>query len=367
MAKNKIYKQEDISHIIKRYQEGDSCTQLGQIYGVGTNTISRLLKRNNINVVNRQNLVSYTDEEIINDYCNLGLNLSQIAKNRNTTIPLLSKKLRAHGIDIINYQNETKFNENIFDIIDTEEKAYWLGFIYADGYIANLEKQKNQKKLKYAFELSLSSKDIDHLHKFNKFMEYNEDNVKIGKSKIGDKEYQRCRWHVGNKHLWTTLNSLGCTPNKSLTLKFPNISVFKDEKLVIPFIRGYFDGDGCVSIYSNHDNPDKLKLAVSLLGTKEMLTPIKNLFFDNKLIKKSKGNDITLIYSLSGQKAYTFLNIIYSNATIYLNRKYQKFKDWKNCRPEVKALGLLEGKIGEDWDVNPELIANLNDLQQCNA
>lgn len=96
---------------------------------------------------------------------------------------------------------------------------------------------------------------------------------------------------------------------------------------MIPFIRGYFDGDGCVSIYSNHDNPDKLKLAVSLLGTREMLTPIKDLFFDKKLTKNSKDNNITLVYSLSGQKAYTFLSIIYSNATIYLNRKYQKFKD----------------------------------------
>lgn len=124
MTKNKIYKQEDIAYIIKRYQEGDSCAQLGQMYRVGTSTISRLLKRNNINVVNRQNLVSYTDEEIINDYCNLGLTLSQIAKNRNTTIPLLSRKLKAKGIDVINYHNDSKFNEHVFDIIDTEEKAY---------------------------------------------------------------------------------------------------------------------------------------------------------------------------------------------------------------------------------------------------
>lgn len=365
MTKNKIYKQEDIAYIIKRYQEGDSCTQLGQMYGVGTSTISRLLKRNNINVVNRQNLVSYTDEEIINDYCNLGLTLSQIAKNRNTTIPLLSRKLKAKGIDVINYHNDSKFNEHVFDIIDTEEKAYWLGFIYADGYIANIEKQKNQKKLKYGFELSLSFKDIEHLHKFNKFMEYKGDNVKIGKSKLGDKNYQRCRWGVGNKHLWTTLNSLGCTPNKSLTLKFPELSIFKNKYLILPFIRGYFDGDGCVSKYNRNG---KTRFTVSLLGTLKMLTPIRNLFFkENKLTRNNKNNDITLVYALSGQKAYTFLSIIYNNATIYLDRKYQKFKELKNCRSEAKALELLEGKIGEGWDADPELIANLNDLQQCNA
>lgn len=124
MAKSKIYKQADISYIIERYQEGESCVQLGNLYGVSANTISRLLKNNGIEVINRQNLISFTDEEIINDYCNLGLTLSQIAKNRNTTIPLISRKLKAQGVDIINHQNESKFNENIFDTIDSEEKAY---------------------------------------------------------------------------------------------------------------------------------------------------------------------------------------------------------------------------------------------------
>ena len=99
-----------------------------------------------------------------------------------------------------------------------------------------------------------------------------------------------------------------------------------------------------------------------------MLTFIQNLFFkENKLTRNNKNNDVTHVYALSGQKAYTFLSIIYNNATIHLDRKYQKFKNWKNCRPKVKALGLLEGKIGEIWDDNPELIADLNDLQQCNA
>ena len=65
-----------------------------------------------------------------------------------------------------------------------------MGFIFADGYIANIE---NKKKKKYTFELSLSETDIDHLHKFNKFMEYDGDNVKIGKVKGKDKIYTRCR------------------------------------------------------------------------------------------------------------------------------------------------------------------------------
>ena len=69
--------------------------------------------------------------------------------------------LQENGIEVINYQNLTKFNENVFDSIDTEEKAYWLGFIFADGYIS----------LKgNSFELSLKGSDSEHLDKFNKFM-----------------------------------------------------------------------------------------------------------------------------------------------------------------------------------------------------
>lgn len=56
-----------------------------------------------------------------------------------------------------------------------------------------------------------------------------------------------CVWAASNKHLWQTLNKYGCTPNKSLTLKFPNENIFKSKDLIRHFIRGYFDGDGCIS------------------------------------------------------------------------------------------------------------------------
>ena len=344
MTNWKITKQNDIDNIIDLYKNGFSCVQIGKQYNVTGNTISSLLKRNGINVINRQNIISFSKEDVIKDYCDLGLSVSQIARNRNSSGVLISKLLKSANIEVTNKHNLPKFNEHIFDSIDTEEKAYWLGFIFADGYISSRD---------YGFELSLSGIDVDHLYKFNKFMEYKGDNVKVSTTRCNNKEYKRCRWSIGNKHLWNTLNNYGCTPKKSLSLQFPDKSIFKEEWLIIPFIRGYFDGDGCVSLVHN-EIPGKV-LTASILGTKEMLSPIKELFFDNNLIKNHDNNDITFSYRLSQKQAYTFLSIIYYNASIYLNRKLDKFKEWKNCRPRVKALGLLEGKIGEGWDANPEL------------
>lgn len=49
-----------------------------------------------------------------------------------------------------------------------------------------------------------------------------------------------------NKHLWETLNNLGCTPKKSLTLQFPNLNIFKTKDLVFAlYLEDIFDGDGC--------------------------------------------------------------------------------------------------------------------------
>lgn len=347
MAKLLISKKEDIDKIIYLYQSGESCTKIAKSYNVSGNTISSLLKRAGIDVVNRQNMKRYVIEDIVREYCELGMSLTQISEKYNASNARIGADLRKQGISVENFHNKAKFNEHIFDVIDTEEKAYWLGFIFADGYIANIE---NKKKKEYNFELSLSGNDIGHLHKFNKFMEYNGDNVKVGNIKGKDKIYTRCRWSIGNKHLWETLNSYGCTPNKSLTLKFPDKNIFQDQWLIIPFIRGYFDGDGCVSMIKNCPG-----LEISVLGTVQFLNPIMDLFFPRKLTKNHDKNNVTYVYGLSRRQAYVFLYTIYYKASIYLDRKYQKFYNWNNCRSIAKALELLQGKIGEGCDANPEL------------
>lgn len=111
-------------------------------------------------------------------------------------------------------------------------------------------------------------------------MEHNKDNVKIGKVTCNNVECFRCRWSVTNKHLWSTLNNLGCVPNKSLILTFPSIDIFKNKDLIRHFIRGYFDGDGC---FSRTFYKDEVFPKCSFLGTYEFISMVKTILEKNNI------------------------------------------------------------------------------------
>ena len=272
------------------------------------------------------------------EYCRLGgfpnTNVTQISKKYSLTPSILRNYLSDYYPDARIY-GVAYFDQNIFDTIDTEEKAYWLGFIYADGFIDSspLDPDKNSN---YEFELSLAIKDLEHLKKFAKFMGW-EDRVVT--------DSYRCRFFVNNKHLWNVLNTYGCTPRKSLTLKFPKVETFVEPKLIRHFIRGYFDGDGCIS----HEDKEQLIGQFHLIGTAQFLTelikylPHKNLSIH---ILHPEIDNITKYISTSGNKAYDLFHYMYDNCNIYLQRKYDLYL--KYCRPFEESNGLLQGKIGGD-------------------
>ena len=215
-----------------------------------------------------------------------------------------------------------KYDKNFFEIIDTEEKAYWLGFFYADGNISDMKSYlKKSGKYVYRMEVSLMASDIEHLNKLKNFLGY-EKELKI--SKAGDRA-ERCRLYFNDKHMWNILNSYGCTPIKSLTLKFPNIKIFKNKNLIKDFIRGYIDGDGCIS-YCDKDHNE---MTLRILGTKHFLENLQKqlpLEKENKLSKKIN------VYDLSFQRGrgLYICNYLYKNAKVYLDRKYKRYKEY--CR-----------------------------------
>ena len=78
------------------------------------------------------------------------------------------------------------YDSNFFEKIDSEAKAYWLGFLYADGYIHR--NYKNGKIKSMSLELSLKSEDRAHLENFLRDIRSNVP-IKDKVIKLNDKKY----------------------------------------------------------------------------------------------------------------------------------------------------------------------------------
>lgn len=245
------------------------------------------------------------------EYANSAIGIREISNKYGFQRQIFTGWLLAKGYEIINKRASKSFDITYFDNIDTEEKAYWLGFLFADGAIT-------QYQHSYDIELGLKIEDKNHVEKFAKA---------VGKEYVNSKSTYRSRCILGSKHMFDTLCSYGCVPRKSLILKFPNKTIFKYESLIRHFIRGYVEGDGCLSYCDKkHTTP-----CIRILGTEDFLNGIKEIFNSkNKLSLNSKDNEITKVLSFTGKKAFGFANYLYQDATVYLDRKYDRYMEY--CR-----------------------------------
>jgi len=187
-------------------------------------------------------------------------------------------------------------NEKYFNSIDTVKKAYILGFIYADGCISI---NNNSYRLRF----NLKKNDIEILNFIKKELKYTGP-IKLSKNK------KYCVLEISNKVLVNNLIQLGAIPNKSLYLKHPNIkSSFEGS-----FIRGYFDGDGCVGLYNRINY---MKPYIVICGTHDLLSWIQNKI--NSVHKLCKVNNIYKLNFSSFNTIYNFYNL--TKYYFSLNRK----------------------------------------------
>lgn len=267
-------------------------------------------------------------EEAKNYYINTFENLQVVCKKFKVSPGHFSKYLKAQGVCIENRNNE--IIHDYFENINTEEKAYWLGFLFADG---NVSKNKNY------ISLGLNKKDIKHIESFAKCINCN--------SKIFIDSKNIVRFSVGSSKMKKDLVNKGCVPCKSLILSEP---LNLPEHLTKHFIRGYFDGDGCIYyVNSKKDQP-----GISFVGTKKLLKyiSIKLNLEKEPSIKTNCKNTFYINYT--GSNARRVLNYLYEESTIHLDRKYEKYKDYMIALQNRNILK-EQTNIGENCDVNPEI------------
>lgn len=267
-----------------------------------------------------------------------GLSLTEIGKKLKINRKKLSCLLRNDGIDIRQNNQKYQYNETFFDVINTEEKAYWLGFLYADGNVINFGKHE--------LKVALAYKDKNHIVKLNNLLS-SSDLIREYDAVLNGEKYKSAKLQIVNKYIVDSLISKGCVPNKSLILKFPSYDIVP-QHLMNHFIRGYFDGDGSIYIPN-----DKRTIQLSFVGTQEFLEGIqeellKFIFCYNKVSYQNKGNVYSFIKS--GRRVVKpVFKYLYKDATIYLERKYERFlKVYEDVlASRVNATedsGLLEGK-----------------------
>lgn len=174
--------------------------------------------------------------------------------------------------------------------------------MYSDGSVS-----KNQ------FYLKLKDEDI-----INRFKVALNSSAPIQRRYNGG--YESYCLTISSKKSCNNLIHWGCVPNKTKVIQLPNLR----EDLYRHFIRGFFDGDGCLSIDSKlyHCRFDLTSASKVFL---EQLRPIiTNIALTNGGLNKEKLYDVWHL-QYSGKQVVQILDWLYSNTTLYLKRKYEKY------------------------------------------
>lgn len=192
-------------------------------------------------------------------------------------------------------------NAKYFDAINTGEKAYWLGFLMADGGVYH-------KKL----WVNLGKKDTAHLYKFKKALD--------SSHPVKEKE-KSSTFFIASVRLIRSLEKYGIVERKTFHTYLPQNIPFN---LIRHFIRGYFDGDGSIK-YNKKRNTKVFEIK----GTKHLLSQIQNILVTELSLPKNKimaasQNSFVLTYGGNNQVTKIF-NYMYTDCVICLERKRDRF------------------------------------------
>ena len=251
---------------------------------------------------------------------------NQLSKYFPISQVAINALLRRNGYDAKSaseLKRKYPIQEDFFDVIDTEEKAYFLGFLYADGY-NNTDRN--------SVNLSLKEDDKEILEILNNLLQPNKplQYVEI-KDTNSSNQY---RLVIANKHISQKLVELGCDKAKTYSLMFPSEEQVP-KHLVRHFVRGYFDGDGWVG--------EKAISIVSTLNFCNSLAEIlKEQFNINCYIRARhpERNNTVRMLELNKKSARTFLKWIYKDSKIHLQRKYDRYLkqiEYENLLSEIRT------------------------------
>ena len=258
-------------------------------------------------------VIAWTEEQvayIIDKYLNENYTLKQLGKEFGCSYSTIRTLLNKHRISSRGNKQGYPRDEFYFNKIDTKEKAYWLGFLYADGCV-----HSNNN------EISINITDKEHVEKFKKAIKAFNHKITITQDNRFKKAKKLYQFSIKDKQLHEDLIKWGCIPQKSLLLnKIPNIP----RDYVSHFLRGYFDGDGSLHYLQGTNN-----YRISFIGTKDFLSDIQKELQTNVSLQGNIAGRAFVLQLAGRKQVERILKYLYQDSSedIRLNRKYQKYLD----------------------------------------
>ena len=326
--------------ICRLYQNNELIHDIANKAQCERHSVVRVLKRHGIYQESKSKKHLNNDKMIRNqkifELAKQGLTNKQIAAQLNIGKSTVQKILQDNPQFVQNKNHHYLFNENYFEEIQTEGQAYWLGFLYADGCIADK-----------SVRLELALTDRLHVEKFRDAIQYQRAKIYYRSDNI-----QSACLVINSQKMVNDLIALGCMPKKSLKIRFPHNDIIPDC-LIHHFMRGYFDGNG--SVCTSKDGCFRFSVVSNVQFLEEYQKRLNKGIHKNTTVKICNTHSIGIgTLPLGGsQQVLQIFHFLYSDATIFLQRKYDKFLMLER-RLQLKAQKKAEENNSGIKQENPE-------------
>lgn len=313
------------------YVGGMSTPAIAKRFGVSTSTVGGALKRLGVPTRPSPQQRNLELAAFRNEWAAMyraGKTAGYIADRYDTTPVVVARHLRAIGVQMrtkdIATRRYTLANEEVFSKIDTEGSAYWLGFLMADGTVdARAERERSRS---FRITLGLAERDRQHLERFRAFVGTEKPIYVAHHKRPGQKEsYSTMLYlNLSSKSMTQDLIRWGCTPAKTHTLQYPGDL---PESLARHFVRGYFDGDGCIS---GRFKPWFRVRAQWTCGSKPFLEAVQAHLTENAgvqrcAIAQQTDHRCFVLRCENPPDVERIYHWFYRDATVYLDRKKATF------------------------------------------
>jgi predicted DNA-binding protein YlxM (UPF0122 family) len=295
-----------------------------------------------------------TAEYLKENYTKQNKSLSDIAKETNCSRQYVHKKLKEHYIplrsksaarDLALTKDKLKFerlnedgtssfvsvkkinvNEDFFSSW-SPAMAYVLGVICTDGNLnpGRIREPWRAKSASTVPIISVAQKEPELLEKILHLMNCDA-KLYFSKERVYGKTKAGAIYHFGisNENLYDDIVNLGLTPNKSLTMQFPNTP----NEFIRHFIRGCWDGDGSVYIDNYSGKIGASFVSGSLEFVEAMVKKLVDAGLPSRTIYLHKHSKGSYYFKFTGSQVPMLHHYLYDNVpeTQYLERKFNLFR-----------------------------------------